>query len=273
MSFLRRSSTIAGLVCLITATATCQDITINLGFRDSIASAILHEKRTIMVHLPDGYQTSGTSYPVLYRLDADTELLVETVSVLNRLNKFEEVAPEMIVVLIENTDRPRDMLPVRVDYYPGDPGADAFLRFIGDELIPYVDKKYRTSHERILCGKSLSGLFATYAFLARPELFDSYIICSAGFYHCEDYFKQLSQQELQRNRYNGQKVFITNGLNDPMDPDGSLHRQVVGFSELVKARLGDRIRYLYVTYENEGHVPFFSLYQGLKYLYEPKPKK
>ncbi len=250
-----------------------QDINIKIGFRDSIKSEILHESRKVMIHLPDNYNSSNKSYPVMYRLDGDTDLMLETVSIVNRLNRFEEIAPDMIIVFIENTDRARDMLPVKTNYYSGVPGAKNFLTFIENELVPYIDKKYKTTNEKILCGKSLSGLFTIFAFLTKPRLFNSYIACSAGFPDCEPYFKELSQKAFEKSQFNGQKIFITNGLKDPSDPDGKIHKQIVDFSDSVKDKLGNKVTYRYVTYKNSGHVPFPSLYDGLKFIFDNNEKK
>jgi predicted alpha/beta superfamily hydrolase len=252
-----------------------QDIDINLGFRDSIKSGSLKETRRILIHLPENYTSSGKSYPVLYRLDGDTDLLFETLSIVNRLALNEEIIPEMIVVAIENTNRPRDMWPVNTKYNPApqSAGAAEFLEFIEKELIPYIESKYRTSADRILCGQSLSGVFTIYAFLARPKLFNSYIASSGSFPDCEKYFKDLSFKSFQQiDDFNGQKIFITNGLKDELDPDGQENRAVIDFSLSVKAILSDRVKFKYLTYENEGHVPFHSVYDGLKFIYATQPQ-
>ncbi len=56
-------------------------------------------------------------------------------------------------------------------------GAPAFLSFLQTELIPTVEKKYKgIPEQRTLYGMSLSGLFASYAMLQRPDLFSQYII-------------------------------------------------------------------------------------------------
>lgn len=261
------------LFCLKNSEFICgQDINIKIGFRDSIKSGILHESRKILIHLPDNYNSSNKSYPVMYSLDGDTDLMLETVSIVNRLNRFEEIAPDMIIVFIENTERARDMLPVKTNYYSGYPGAENFLNFIEKELIPYIGKNYKTTNDKILCGKSLSGLFTIYAFLTKPGLFNSYIACSAGFPDCEQYFKELSQKAFENGQYNKQKIFITNGLKDPIDPDGTIHKQIEDFSNSVKDKLGNKVTYRYVTYENAGHVPFPSLYDGLKYIFVTSEK-
>jgi uncharacterized protein len=252
-----------------------QDIDIKLGSRDSIKSGSLNEFRRILIHIPENYAISGKSYPVLYRLDGDRDLLFETLSVVNRLALNEEIIPDMIVVAIENTNRTRDMWPVNTKYNPAPQkaGAAEFLGFIEKELIPYIETKYRTTEDRILCGQSLSGVFTIYAFLAKPQLFNSYIASSGSFPDCEKYFKDLSFKSFQQiDDFNGQKLFITNGLKDELDPDGRENQAVIDFSVSVKAELSDRVKYKYLTYENEGHVPFHSLYDGLKFIYGTQPQ-
>lgn len=253
-----------------------QRITVDIGIQDSIQSEILKETRKILIHLPDGYNDSNKRYPVLYRLDGDTELLLETISTVNRLTYSDEITPEMIIVAIENTQRFRDMWPTNTKYNPEPDiaGAKYFLAFIEKELIPYIKNNYRTNQERILCGQSLSGIFTNYAFLSKPALFNSYIISSGAFPDCENYFKELSDKSFQYpDQFNGIKIFITNGSNDPLDPDGEMNRHITDFTHSLNEKLGSKIRCKYVIYENEGHVPFHSLYDGLKFIYEPGLEK
>lgn len=256
-------------------TLIAQDINVNIGFRDSIKSEILYESRNILIHLPNDYYSSDKSYTIMYQLDGSDELLFETTAIVNRIALREETMPELIIVEIENTNRARDMWPTNTKYYP-EPyvaGAENFLNFIEKELIPYIETKYRTNDERILCGQSLSAVFTIYALLEKPKLFSSYIACSGGFPFCEDYFKELSLQSFQhKEQYIGQKIFITNGIKDELDPNGKMNQTMINFSNSIKEKLENRVRYKYLTYENEGHVPFQSIYHGLKFIFEPNNK-
>ncbi len=248
-----------------------QEININIGFKDSIKSELLNENRTVLIHLPEGY-SPGKSYPILYRLDGDIELLNETIVAANRLTYADEIAPEMIIVAIENTNRARDMWPTNTIYYPEayQAGAKFFLEFIEKELIPHIEDKYHST-ERILCGQSLSGIFTLYAFLKKPELFNSYLVSSGAFPGCNDFFTEMYNKSFsQLDKFNGQEIFITNGLHDPLDPDGTFQQEIADFSETIKNKLGNKVRHQYLIYENEGHVPFHSIYDGLKYFFERK---
>ena len=174
--------------------AFAQEVSATLGVTRTMKSTILGEDRKVFVHLPTSYDTSGNGYPVLYLLDGTPAFLLEMIAITTRLRN-DRNAPEMIIVAIENTNRNRDMMPVVAKDYPGPPRAEAFLGFLEKELIPDVEKTYRTSQPRILLGKSLSGLFTVYALLARPTAFNAYVGCSAGWFaENNDYFLELSTQ-------------------------------------------------------------------------------
>ena len=231
-----------------------QEVSATLGVTRPIKSTILGEDRKVVVHLPASYNTSGNAYPVLYLLDGTPAFLLEMIAITTRLRN-DRNAPEMIIVAIENTDRNRDMMPVVAKELPGPPRAEAFLGFLEKELIPDIEKTYRTAHPRILQGKSLSGLFTVYALLARPTVFNAYV----GFRTVESFATR--------------RVFMANSLRDQNDPDQAIHRQMVGFSELIKRDLGEAISYRYETYEDYPHVPFPCLYDGLRFVTMGHSKK
>ncbi|HET7601466.1 MAG TPA: alpha/beta hydrolase-fold protein [Gemmatimonadales bacterium] len=146
----------------------------------TIASSALHEPRPANVHVPVGYDSSNARYPVLYMPDGgineDFPHVVNTVDSLVALGKIRPV----IVVGIPNTERRRDLTgPTRVasdsQIAPHVGGSAAFRRFIGDELIPEIDRRYRTTDERSIVGESLAGLFIVETFLRQPALFRHYI--------------------------------------------------------------------------------------------------
>lgn len=238
---------------------------INFGLSDSIYSKILNENRKIIISLPKGYEESDKSYPVIYRLDGDIYFFSETIGTINRLTYIEELIPEMILVMIENTNRNRDMMPIKTGYFNSEPGAENFKRFIENELIPHINSTYRTTNEKILCGQSLSSIFTLYFFLTSPDFFDSYIICSGGFLDCEEYFNNLTTEFLEAKLNKTTKIFLTHGLEDYLDPNGINNKQLSDFSKKIKTK--ENILCELKVYEDEGHVPFQSLYHGLKFIY------
>jgi len=147
----------------------------------TITSKGVGEPRPITVHLPDGYADGGsTRYPVLYMPDGgmheDLPHVAKTVDSLVALGRIRPV----IIVGIPNTQRRRDLTgPTRFKedsaIAPKVGGSNAFRRFIAEELIPEVDRRYRTTPERAIIGESLAGLFIVETFLLTPQLFDHYV--------------------------------------------------------------------------------------------------
>ncbi|WP_425636500.1 alpha/beta hydrolase [Algoriphagus yeomjeoni] len=242
-----------------------QEVNFKIGVKESIGSEMLQERREFIVSLPSDYESSNLSYPVLYVLDGNETALLEAIVVTR------DLGVKMIIVAIPNTDRDRDMMPLSTPTYEvKNPEAKNFLSFIGSELIPYIEKKYRSNGERTLRGTSLSGLFVMYAMLEKPELFNNYIGNSAGWYaDMQPYFDSLIEKAFQsKEMFDGKKVFIANSLNDPYDPDKEVHYAMQQFTKKVKMDLGDRLSFEYKTYEEYGHVPFPSFYDGLNYILE-----
>ena len=178
---------------------------------------------------------------------------------------------KIIIVAISNTDRDRDMMPIsRPSYEVENPKADNFISFLETELVPYIDKKYRTNGQKTIRGRSLSGLFVMYAFLSKPELFDNYIgNCAGWFADMNTYFNKLADKSFQNNNnFKGKKLFVANSLADPLDPNKEIHQSIVDLSKRIEHELGDRIKYEYMTYENAGHVPYSGFYDGMKFIFE-----
>ena len=241
-----------------------QAIDIRLGVRDSLQSVRLNENRKFVTYLPPGYDTSRNTYAVLYLLDGTIERLEFFSSMLKMY--FKE---NLIVVAIPNTNRDRDMMPLNAPSYPvAKPGADNFLSFIRDELIPEIESKNRTSHKRILCGQSLSAVFALYVFLKEPKLFDSYLANSVGWYSDMDYFfSPLVQKAFQKPQaFDGKTLFLANSENDGYDPRKEVLKSIDGFSMEVDQKLGKRLKYKYEIYSKYGHSPYPAFYDGMKFI-------
>ena len=144
-------------------------------------SAALNEQRTVVVQLPKSYQSEPNKvYPVIYRLDGAGNIPLAS-AIIERLQN-DNRAPEVITVAIENTNRLRDFYPT-VNKEPQGPvgeggGAAKFLAFFEQELIPLVNKNYRTHDYKVISGASAGGVFALYALQENPELFQAHIAYS-----------------------------------------------------------------------------------------------
>lgn len=138
------------------------------------------------VGLPDSYaREPARRYPVLYLCDGYWDFALLTGIRGNLV--YDKAAPEMIIVGLGYAgDKPDYGALRRYDYTPvphGDDKAGAtsghaaeFLAALDREIIPFIEKEYRVDRSyRVLGGSSLGGLFALYAMLERPDLFQGII--------------------------------------------------------------------------------------------------
>ncbi|MGE0492550.1 MAG: alpha/beta hydrolase [Vulcanimicrobiota bacterium] len=133
----------------------------------SLRSRHLGESRRFRVYLPRGYrQHTHKRYPVLYMHDGQNIFDQGSFGSWNAQRTLDRViargqVKELIVVAVDSgPNRFNDYVP------PEDGGrADAYARFLVDELKPYIDARFRTmpqpEHTGIL-GSSLGGVVSLY---------------------------------------------------------------------------------------------------------------
>jgi predicted alpha/beta superfamily hydrolase len=144
-----------------------------------ITSEIAADSFFILVSVPDSYYSTQERYPVLYVLDGD--IAYGMAASIARYLQIGENIPELIVVGIGYGSLTKSAAKKRRrDYRPTETeGAENFLKFLYEELIPYIDANYRTiPGDRTINGYSLGGLFGLFTFFTRPETFKNYIIGS-----------------------------------------------------------------------------------------------
>ncbi|HUS86049.1 MAG TPA: alpha/beta hydrolase-fold protein [Bacteroidales bacterium] len=163
------------LLCPITALSQNDGDDVVIGKYHVINSKILGEDRRILVHLPLGYEETNLQYPVVFHLYGDfiTTYFADAVSVIERLHDASKM-PQVILIGVDNTDRYRDLRPVKADGSPG--GADNFVQYFKDELIPYIKDHYRTTDYNILIGPQAGACFGLYALTEHTDLFDAFLL-------------------------------------------------------------------------------------------------
>ncbi|GHC45836.1 histidine kinase [Ulvibacter litoralis] len=137
-------------------------------------STKLGESRRLKIQLPRNYDSNTEKvYPIVVVLDAD--YLFEPVAGNVDYFSYWEDMPESIVVgIMQGDTRYDDCSYDETNYFPADKGAD-FFEFIGLELIPHIDKTYRTAKFVIAVGHDFTANFINYYLYKDPPLFNGYI--------------------------------------------------------------------------------------------------
>jgi predicted alpha/beta superfamily hydrolase len=254
---------IAALLVTIQIFPQADDDQLVLGKYITLQSEILNEARRIFIRVPFGYEQTSTKYAVLYLLDENAHSIHAsgTVSFLSANG----VMPQTIIVGIPNTARNRDFTPTVSAETPNSGGADNFIKFLREELIPYIDKNYRTEPQRILFGHSLTAMFSIYTLLTNPDLFNGYISASPYLMYDNNNIIKLAEKNLPGlSLPNNKFLYITLG-NEP-DYFESINK----LTSLLKEKSPERLKWDYVYMENDDHgtIPLKTIYNAFEMIYD-----
>ncbi len=156
---------------------------IQIGTSYQIKSAVLNDVRELNIWLPTGYDKSKDRYPVIYLLDGALDQDFVHIAGLGHLASLSWTYGPVIIVGVQTrqrraelTARPSD--PRYLSAFPESGGADRFRQFLKDEVLPFVEARFRTGDRRALIGESLAGLFVVDTLLNQPALFNDYVAIS-----------------------------------------------------------------------------------------------
>ena len=157
--------------------------------------SVFVQPRNVTIWLPPGYDPAGPAYPVIYAHDGQnmfhpgysgdggkewqvdetaarlvSERVIRApiiVGIWNTDKRWEEYAPQRVVERIDPLDvAPDGDMPALL--------ADAYLRFIVEELKPKIDADYNTAPgkaDTTIMGSSMGGLISLYAAAEYPDVF------------------------------------------------------------------------------------------------------
>jgi uncharacterized protein len=254
-------------LCLTFLNMRAEEV-VSIGESHHIHSNTLNEDREYKVYLPNTYKwAQGKRYPVIYVLDGDSHFFHTAASV-DFLSEQNEI-PEMIVVAVSSTVRVRDFTQTDwSSHWVGGGGADKFRVFLSKELIPEIDRTYRTQDFRVLSGHSAGGQFVLYCLTSDPTLFQAYVALSPNL----DWDDELPLRSLEAyfaSHVNSvqTKTFVYVGRGD----DYAGGRALADFNKLViilgKAPQGVRWQVRSFPDETHGTLPLLGQIDALRSLY------
>ncbi|TPG69405.1 esterase family protein [Brevibacillus laterosporus] len=145
----------------------------------TLSSQHLGTTETLLIYTPPFYSPLY-SYPVLYAQDGRDYLsLGRLPGMLDSMLDKREIQ-NLIVVFI-----PVELEKRRSRYHPDGEEFDAYIRFMAEEIVPYMDKNYATeplSGGRTLIGDSLGGTVSLATAIRYPHTFGNVASQSGALY-------------------------------------------------------------------------------------------
>lgn len=200
----------------------------------SIQIKTLNIETTVRVLLPEGYDTSGKKYPVLYINDGQdvfrddqTYWGAQSLRFEQYYRDYHQFLPSVIIAAICS---PEDHSLRTQLYSPFTKSFDVpegkkfeasiqgkgiiYLNWLTTELKPFIDNKYRTltdGESTAICGYSTGGLNSVYGMFAYPHIFHRGIIISPAVAIWMD----CLEKTLKKGPYNHLKrVYMDTGTNE-----------------------------------------------------------
>lgn len=241
----------------------------------TIRSDQIGQTYDLFVSLPMDYATSGQAYPVLYVLDG---WHFPMLAGLQNNNAYSERMRPVIIVNIghgQNVNpmplRARDFTPTHLDQEPTSGGAAAFLAFLEKEIIPFVDRTYRTQpSDRGLLGHSYGGLFALYALEERPGLFQRIVAASPVAAWDHGLLFKAARTKLAAPPH-PVRLDLSTGGDEHGVAGWDISADTVAFSKLLDELKPAGLDHRVTVYPGENHnsVRFASFPPGLYWVYRP----
>ncbi len=192
-------------ILLILSIASCkkEEFSPNLTKEFSIRSTSNGANYNIKVALPENFNPESKKYATIYVLDGEENFNF----VAERVSKAGDDV--MVVAIGYGNDRAFDYTPTKAN--EGGGGAENFMRFIKDELVPKVENEFgvsSTRESRAILGHSFGGLCAAYAFTNYNSVFGNYIILSPSIWYDNEIMLRLEGDNRSINKSNSQLVFM-----------------------------------------------------------------
>lgn len=238
---------------------------------DSIFSTILQEQRSLKVFIPDTWKKESTEkFEVIYLTDG--EWVKELFPFIYKFAKDENFLPPVMIVAIPNryingaNQRDRDFLPVHVADNAISGGADKFISFLKNELIPYINNTYPANGTNSLYGHSYGGLFSMYTFLTEPGLFETFYATDPSFWWNNDYVIKLASERL--GKITPERHLWIAGIESTYKGMG-----IDRMDSVLKLKAPANIYWKIGLFPNESHnsVRLKAMYDGLKFSYAGYP--
>ncbi len=268
---------------------------INEQKKHLLKSGINRADYHLSVSLPKHYAPAeATRYPVLFILDGGLGFPVAHAA-RTGFDMFGDIE-DLIIVAIEYewekslspwfVNRSRDYTPSKDAVFESNPGyaklfgfpegslvtggGPIFLDVIRKEIIPFVDKNYKTTKDRGISGHSFGGLFVGYCLLTVPDLFQRYGINSPSFWWNKKEMFGLEKEFSKRTQSLPVKVFMSVGSLE----GNAMTPVMTAFADSLKSRNYQGLSLTTHIFEGETHMSVVPamISRTLRVLYPAKKK-
>lgn len=257
---------------LIILIASCKKEVFNpaLTKEFSILSTSNGAKYNIKVALPENYSPQTQKYAAIYVLDGEENFNFVAEKCSSISSDF-STSNVLVVGIGYGNDRAIDYTPVEGGggAINGGGGAEKFLLFIKNELIPRIENEYGADTLRIkrtILGHSFGGLCGAYAFTNFNKVFGNYLLLSPSLWYADEIVFKFEKEHRNINKNNPQLVFL--GMGE-MENSGQMLAPFLAFFRQLQNNYPD----IKITSHLEPHLNHRgsenpNIIEGLKFYFQ-----
>lgn len=197
-------------ILLLLAFVSCkkEDFKAEFTREFAIQSTSTGANYTIKVALPQNYNSELQKYATIYVLDGEENF--DLVAMNCQIICSERSSTNVLVVSIGyGNDRAVDYTPT--DVAEGGGGAEKFMHFIKDELMPKMEMDFGADSSRkskTILGHSFGGLLGAYAFAKFNDVFGNYLMLSPSLWYDNEIVLKYEKENRSENKKSHQLVFL-----------------------------------------------------------------
>ncbi len=242
----------------------------------TIGSKILKEDRKISIYKPEIFPEYIEAVPpIIYVLDGEAYINFFASFVNMVCERFVQMPP-IIVVSIENfvdgnfSGRERDFTPLISEdssQAKNTGGADNFLHFIREEVMPFVEKDYKKTPFRVVTGHSRSSFLVLHAFLQYPTLFNAYLASDPAIGMNHDAYLRIADSIIKTSNERNNTLFLNAGM------DAWAQSYAGKIDSLLQDKKLKGLSHKYMIYPKETHLTVFlkAYYDGFRFIFNMNP--
>ena len=210
---------------------------------------VFNDERIIRIYVPDTYEQTSKSYPVLYMHDGQNVFEDKDAVSGSSLRLKDYLVENNVQVIVVAIDSGANRMEEYRLWPPGELSEELtgktdskeakgreYIDFIVQELKPLIDAKYRTQGDKnYMAGISLGGLLTVYSLCRYPTVFSKGVGISSAFFRNQE---KLEQYILESESIGFDRLYLDCG--DMESGDERIDRAFLKSNERIYGILEER---------------------------------
>ncbi|MEM9679731.1 MAG: alpha/beta hydrolase-fold protein [Bacteroidota bacterium] len=211
---------------------------------EEINSARLNSKRQLKIKLPKNYDPSSElKHPLIIVFDGDY-LFEPVAGQVDFQTYFDDMPGSIIVGVVQGKQRFYDGYNDQATGMPTESGL-RFHEFVAEELIPYLDDRYKTSKFKVAVGHDRMGNFINSFLFKDKQAFQAYVCISP------DLQGSLKAQLASRLEFLDEEIFYYMATSDK--DIRHIKQSVNEVHQEISAVENQNLTYYYDEFKNDTH--------------------